>query len=155
MVVILLLFIFNPLFIILGFNEGKYWLSVNISLLNSLLTSILGILILSLGAIIGTLGRYQLRRFGHGVLSIQDEHQLITTGIYSFIRHPIYSGGILGIIGFYLAFQSFLLLIVLTLLYFIVLRHRLLFEEKMMIDEFGESYEEYMKQTKRLIPFIY
>ena len=48
-----------------------------------------------------------------------------------------------------------IMLIVVSVLYFVVLRHRLLFEEKLLIEEFGEEYRDYMKKTKRLIPYLY
>jgi protein-S-isoprenylcysteine O-methyltransferase Ste14 len=42
-----------------------------------------------------------------------------------------------------------------TALYFVVIRHRLLFEERMLVEEFGDEYREYMQKTKRLIPYVY
>jgi protein-S-isoprenylcysteine O-methyltransferase Ste14 len=108
-----------------------------------------------IGGLFVITGRYQLKQFGSGVLTIEDNHQLITTGIFRFIRHPIYAGGIIGVFGFYFAFHSLIVLIVLTITYFIIFRHRLLFEEKLLVEEFGEDYREYVKQTKKLIPYLY
>jgi len=117
--------------------------------------SLLGIFILILGNFFAITGKYQLKQFGSGVLTIEDNHHLITTGIFRFIHHPIYTGGIIGVFGFYFAFHSLIVLIAISITYFIIFRHRLLFEEKILVEEFGEQYREYMKQTKKLIPYLY
>ena len=90
-----------------------------------------------------------------GILDVKDDQTLITSVIFRYIHHPIYAGGVVGIFGFYLAFRSPFVLIAVWIIYFIVFRHRLHFEEKMMIEAFGDEYREYMKRTKRLIPFLY
>ena len=86
--------------------------------------------------------------------SIEEDHRLITTGILQYIRHPVYAGGLRGVVPDYLAFRSIIMLILVSVLYFIALRHRLIFEEQSLIEEFGE-YRDYMKRTKRLIPYLY
>jgi len=58
-------------------------------------------------------------------------------------------------VGSYLAFRSVVMLVLVSTLDFIVIRHRVLFEEEMLVEEFGDEYREYMKRTKRLIPFLY
>jgi len=98
---------------------------------------------------------FSLARFGSGVLHIEDDHRLITTGVFGYIRHPVYAGGILGLVGIYMAFRSVVMLVLVSLLYFIVIRHRMLFEEEMLVEEFGDEYREYMERTSRLIPFLY
>jgi protein-S-isoprenylcysteine O-methyltransferase Ste14 len=115
----------------------------------------LGILILIVGGIIVITGRYQLKQFGSGVLNIEENHQLITSGIFRYIRHPIYSGALLGVFGFYLAYRSLIVLIAVSIIHFLIFKHRLLFEEGILTEEFGEEYKEYMKRTKRLIPYLY
>jgi protein-S-isoprenylcysteine O-methyltransferase Ste14 len=87
-------------------------------------------------------------------LEIQEGQKLVTSGPYSTIRHPIYTGTIM-----FLASQAivsdnwlFLLILILLLPYLLI---RIKKEEKMLISEFGEDYKEYKKRTKKLIPFIY
>jgi protein-S-isoprenylcysteine O-methyltransferase Ste14 len=77
------------------------------------------------------------------------------SGVYGIVRHPIYSGGLIGVGGFYVASGSLVVLVTVTALYFAVIRHRLIFEERMLVEEFGDEYRDYMKKTWRLIPFIY
>jgi protein-S-isoprenylcysteine O-methyltransferase Ste14 len=153
--IIIVLFLINPIIVALGFYESKLIIAKYLPIWDTIYVSILGILILMMGGCITVAGRYQLKQFGQGVLDVKENQFLITTGIFRYIRHPIYAGGVIGIIGFYLAFRSMFVLIAIWIIYFTIFRHRLLFEEKMMNEAFGDKYKEYMKKTKRLIPFIY
>ena len=86
------------------------------------------------------------------MLTLGEEHRLITSGPYSRIRHPMYT-------FFYIMTSSTALIsanlivaafgiTVWTLLYFV----RVGDEEGLMLEQFGEEYSEYMKRTGRLIP---
>ena len=77
--------------------------------------------------------------------------QLVTNGLYRFVRHPQYSGFILSIIGFLVQWPTIITLIMAPML--LVMYNRLAKkEEKVMIDTFGEEYIEYMKKVPRFIP---
>lgn len=88
-------------------------------------------------------------------LEVRDQHSLVTGGVYSRVRHPMYSAfflwavaqvfllpnmvaGLSGLIGFG------------TLFFFRVGR-----EEQMMLEAFGEEYRAYMARTKRVVPGVY
>jgi protein-S-isoprenylcysteine O-methyltransferase Ste14 len=154
-IILLGLFLLNPLLVVAAFKENRNIISAYIPPWDSPIVSVIGITLLVLSGIISVTGRIQLSWFGSGVLHIEKDHRLITTGIYGVIRHPIYSGSVFGVIGLFMAFRSVIVLCFVTLLYFMVIRHRLLFEEKMLTEEFGDQYRDYMKKTKRLIPYIY
>ena len=154
-IIILALFIFNPMLIIAAFNENRQFIASAFSIWDNPIISMLGIIILTIGGSVTVLGRARLLEYGSGVLSIENDHKLITTGILSYIRHPVYAGELMGIIGIYLSFRSIIMLFVVSTLYFIVIRHRLLFEEQLLLKKFGEKYSDYMKRTKRLFPFLY
>ena len=154
-VIILGLFILNPLLVILAFHENRLLIASSLPFWDNPLVSYIGLLILIVGSAVSVTGRAQLAKFGSGVLHIEEDHRLITTGVFGYIRHPVYAGGVLGVVGSYLAFRSVVMLILVSTLYFIVIRHRMLFEEEMLTEEFGDEYREYMKRTKRLIPFLY
>jgi protein-S-isoprenylcysteine O-methyltransferase Ste14 len=119
------------------------------------LVSLAGIALLTVGGAVTVAGRASLAGYGSGVLHVEKGQRLVTTGIYGAVRHPIYGGGLIGYVGLYMAFRSMVTLVAVTALYFAVIRHRLLFEERMLVDEFGDEYRDYMRRTKRLIPFIY
>ncbi len=87
-------------------------------------------------------------------LQLRKDHQLVTTGPYSLIRHPLYT----GLVGFGLAVAlvsasgPFLLFVPLTIWGLI---DRIPKEEKMLSDEFGEEWKAYAGRTKRLLPWVW
>jgi protein-S-isoprenylcysteine O-methyltransferase Ste14 len=87
-------------------------------------------------------------------LVTREDHQLITRGMYGYVRHPIYLGVICVITGIALFTTSLLGLIVLWgVIPFFLRRIRL--EERMLVEEFGPEYEAYRERTKKLVPFLY
>ncbi|MHA2366813.1 MAG: methyltransferase family protein [Candidatus Hodarchaeales archaeon] len=84
-----------------------------------------------------------------------DDHQLITTGIYCLIRHPIYAALLCFTIGMSLIAADLVILVLLILPHTWLILQRIPREESLLIDKFGDEYREYMNHTKRLIPFIY
>jgi protein-S-isoprenylcysteine O-methyltransferase Ste14 len=87
-------------------------------------------------------------------VAIQENHQLITTGLYSRIRHPIYLGAVLSILGMELVFPT-LLGFIFVAIYSMLLIHRMAREETLMLKHFGSAYEEYLSKSFRLIPKVY
>ncbi|MEA3255737.1 MAG: protein-S-isoprenylcysteine O-methyltransferase [Candidatus Altiarchaeota archaeon] len=89
------------------------------------------------------------------VLEIRKNHNLITEGPYKYIRHPMYTQMWIGAICHGLITSNWIVGIVAfltwSLLYFI----RMPEEEKMMVEEFGQEYKDYMKRTKKIIPGVY
>ena len=98
---------------------------------------------------IRTLGKFFDR------LTIKSDHQLVTNGIYSLIRHPIYTSYILLFLGFCLMLQSLWGLSLLLIVCIIWFGNRIGIEEQMLEEEFGNEYQSYCSQTKRLFPYIY
>jgi len=80
------------------------------------------------------------------------EPELVTSGPYRFIRHPIYSGLLLGLIGTALA-TNFLGLIIVVILgaYFY---YAATVEERNLVVAFPSAYPAYREHTKKLIPFL-
>ena len=153
--IILGLFLLNPVLVIGAFVENQRIISTSLPWWDTPTVSLVGIALVIIGGFFSVMGRAQLVGHGSGVLHIDEDHQLITSGIYGVIRHPIYSGGLVGVVGLYMAFNSVFMMFGVALLYFLVVRHRLIFEEEMLTEEFGDQYREYMKKTKRLFPYIY
>jgi protein-S-isoprenylcysteine O-methyltransferase Ste14 len=88
-------------------------------------------------------------------LETRKKHALVDTGLYAYVRHPMYSAfwllafaqaflianwiaGLSGIVGW-------------GLLFFLRVGH----EERLMIDTFGHDYVDYMNRTKRVVPWVY
>ena len=88
------------------------------------------------------------------VLEVKEKHTLIKTGIYKYIRHPMYTQSCLWVIfqGFVASnyFVLFFGIATWGLLYFT----RVFKEEKMLIAEFGDDYIYYKKEMGRLFPKI-
>jgi protein-S-isoprenylcysteine O-methyltransferase Ste14 len=89
-----------------------------------------------------------------GLVAIQPGHTLVTTGIYSMIRHPSYLGLMVGSLGWALAFRS-TVGVLLTALMIIPLVARMNAEEALLRSQFGAEYENFMARTSRLIPGVY
>jgi protein-S-isoprenylcysteine O-methyltransferase len=86
--------------------------------------------------------------------SLKEDHQLVTSGPYRFLRHPIYTGMLTGLLGSLLATFSpvwFYLLIVMIVTFI----YRVHVEDNMMMQTFPEAYAAYKKKTKALIPFVW
>jgi protein-S-isoprenylcysteine O-methyltransferase Ste14 len=136
----------------------EYTYLVSIQLFSSLfftLLLILGIIILILGGILLLMCRLQLGRYGGSRIVIEDEHQLITKGVYQYIRHPMYLGLLLVFFGYFVSLGSIFFSIFVVGSLFTIFRGRMILEEKLLLEEFGEEYQEYLKHTRRLIPLIY
>jgi protein-S-isoprenylcysteine O-methyltransferase Ste14 len=87
-------------------------------------------------------------------VTIQENHQLITSGLYRFIRHPRYLGGFILGIGFSFLYRSWIGL-VLSFAFFVIILFRIRDEEAVMHREFGQVWEAYCERSWRLIPFLY
>ena len=86
-------------------------------------------------------------------VTIKDDHQLIKDGPYAIVRHPIYTGLLLGFIGTSIAVGELRGLIA-DVLVFGVLLFKLKLEDKWLLEQFGESYKIYYQKVSAFIPFI-
>jgi protein-S-isoprenylcysteine O-methyltransferase Ste14 len=84
---------------------------------------------------------------------VKKEQELITSGIYSKIRHPIYSGLCLAFIGGELVAQSYLVIIGFFLLAGGYWQARK--EEAILVKHFGNTYRNYIKRSKMFIPYLW
>jgi protein-S-isoprenylcysteine O-methyltransferase Ste14 len=84
---------------------------------------------------------------------IKKNHELVTSGIYGWIRHPIYLAVMLSVIGVELQTKS-LLVVLLTSLTFLVLYEQGKKEEQLLSKRFGKEYGDYVRRTSMFIPHI-
>ncbi len=81
--------------------------------------------------------------------------RLVQEGPYRYIRHPIYAAVLLWGIGLALILAS-LVAVVATLLFLApAITLRILSEERLLLEQFGDDYRTYCKRTRRLIPFVW
>jgi protein-S-isoprenylcysteine O-methyltransferase Ste14 len=114
----------------------------------------LGVFLFAAG---GALRIWPVFVLGHrfsGLVAIQPQHSLVTSGVYGIIRHPSYLGLLVSSLGWALAFRSGIgvLLMALTIPLFLV---RIRAEESFLRSEFGRDYDVYCGGTSRLIPRVY
>ena len=86
-------------------------------------------------------------------MSLRQGHELVTSGPYAYVRHPIYTGIMLAMIGSALTVR--MLWLFLFPLYFIYFLFSARAEEKMMLAQFPDAYPAYRRRTKMLIPFVF
>jgi protein-S-isoprenylcysteine O-methyltransferase Ste14 len=86
-------------------------------------------------------------------VTIKQDHELITTGPYAVVRHPIYTGILTGFLGMAIAISQVRGLIVFVLI-FIAFWIKLRMEEQWMRSQFGEAYDTYAHRTTALVPYI-
>ncbi len=150
-----ILLLLHPFFLVLLFYDNIFLTWILFPAFDTPVVSYIGIIVYIVAGILVLRSRIQLGRYGDGTTKLKEDHQLLTKGIYNYIRHPLYSGAIIGRVGLGLSFRGFLGTILFVLVYFIVFRKRMEIEEQSLTSEFGNEYEEYMKKTKRIFPYIY
>jgi protein-S-isoprenylcysteine O-methyltransferase Ste14 len=112
----------------------------------------IGLALFFLGLALAIWARVYLGRNWGMPMSQKADPELVTTGPYHSIRHPIYSGIILAMIGTAIAVSLYWLVAVILLgAYFL---YSAIVEERSMARLFPDSYPEYKRSTKMLIPFI-
>lgn len=116
-------------------------------------TAIAGFALLLLGFFVSLSARISLgANWAHGAeYQIVKNHELITEGVYSFIRHPIYTGLFLAVLGIEILAHSYLVIPV-SLVFSFGMYNLAKKEERLLTKHFGSKYENYMKKTKMFIP---
>jgi protein-S-isoprenylcysteine O-methyltransferase Ste14 len=114
-----------------------------------------------IGLVFATLGMgiifwsgFTLGRLYSPDVTLQEGHHLVTDGLYRYIRHPRYLGGMIQGIGLSLLFRSWIGL-VLTLVFVAIVFFRIKDEEALMRHEFGQEWETYCKKSWRFIPGVF
>lgn len=134
----------------------RYWFDDPLSL-----KQIFSWIILVIGAYLVLAGVIQMKRKGKAGNDREDKNlyqfektsELVDTGIFKFIRHPLYSSLIFLTWGIFLKNTTAILLVVSAFsTLFLVLTS--LSDERECIRYFGDKYRDYMKRSKRFIPFI-
>lgn len=95
-----------------------------------------------------------LGRNFRATLSIRDDQILVTNGLYSVARHPMYSTLVVLWISYFLLSSNWFIGLTGILAYVVIFALRVPKEEKMMISKFGDEYIAYMKRTGRYLPRI-
>jgi protein-S-isoprenylcysteine O-methyltransferase Ste14 len=92
--------------------------------------------------------------FTYSVAKVEN-HEIIESGLYKFIRHPGYLGQLIIFIGISTSISNWLSILVMMVPITLGYLYRIKVEEKFMIEQFGEDYLNYQERTKRIIPMLY
>jgi protein-S-isoprenylcysteine O-methyltransferase Ste14 len=105
-----------------------------------------------LGLGLAIFARINLGRNWGAPMSRKQEPELVTSGPYAVIRHPIYSGIMLAMLGSAMGQSAvWWLLLICYGAYFIYSARR---KEEFMSAQFGEAYRAYRRRTRMLMPFV-
>ena len=113
----------------------------------------LGIAITAAGVAFAIWARLYLGGNWSGSVTVKVGHQLVTSGPYRWVRHPIYSGMVLGLLGTALVRHEVRGLIAVVLLY-VGFKIKSRIEERAMAGTFGTEYQEYSRTTGAILPRI-
>jgi protein-S-isoprenylcysteine O-methyltransferase len=116
---------------------------------------VIGLSLFLLGLIIRWIAIIHLGRFFTVNVAIADDHQLIVTGPYRYVRHPSYTGTLLIFLGFGLCTLNFFSLAAIFLPITAAFLWRMHVEETALREAFGERYRRYAATTSCLLPWIY
>jgi len=114
----------------------------------------LGILLMFLGILVRQWAIAVLGRFFSLTVRVADDHRVVEKGPYRLVRHPSYTGVLITFIGLALAVQSWGALLVLLGVFSLSFGYRMRVEERALLSGLGDDYANYMKRTKRLIPYL-
>ena len=88
-------------------------------------------------------------------VAVHADHAVVRSGPYRYVRHPAYSGMLLTLLGIGLALGNALGLLALLGLAGIGFGKRIAAEEAILAAALGEPYRRYMRDTSRLVPFVW
>ncbi len=113
----------------------------------------LGVLITLAGQGFAVWARIHLGKYWSGTVALKENHKLVTSGPYAFVRHPIYTGLLSAVLGSAMAAGTWEALAGFAAMVpaYILKWKR---EEWVMSREFGTEYDSYKKRTKAILPFL-
>lgn len=87
-------------------------------------------------------------------VAIQETHTLVIHGMYKYVRHPSYLGLLIEFIGLAVYFGKWSSIAIIVIPISVAILYRIRIEEQLLCKKFGKQYEEYMSNTKSLIPGV-
>jgi protein-S-isoprenylcysteine O-methyltransferase len=122
---------------------------------HNMVLGISGLVLVFAGVAFAIWARFTLGSNWSGIImGTKEEHDLVQSGPYAIVRHPIYAGILIAMVGTALTTGRLASYIGLAagLVAFMI---RVNIEEKLMSEQFGETHKVYRRRTKKLIPFVW
>ena len=134
-------------------GAGRWLRAAHAYQAHSFLLGATGTAVVVFGIGLAVYARIYLGRNWGMPMSRKANPELVTGGPYAFVRHPIYSGIFLAMLGSAIGESAlWLVLLVVFLPYFIYSARR---EEELIREQFPAQYPEYMRRTKMIVPFVW
>lgn len=114
-----------------------------------------GVMLFVMGLILRWWAIITLGRFFTVDVTIEKDHELVERGPFRIVRHPSYTGVLLAFAGFALSLCNWAALLVILVPIGAAFIRRMNAEEGALSHALGPNYADYMKRTKRLVPFVY
>ena len=111
----------------------------------------IGAICLLAGLSFSVVARRSLGGNWSSTVTLKQDHTLTRCGPYRIVRHPIYSGILLAVLGGVLARGEWRDLVALVL-FFVAFMRKIQIEERFMLDQFGDAYVQYRRDVAALIP---
>lgn len=115
----------------------------------------IGISLMIMGSVLRSHCMRMLGPWFTTAVAVQPQQQLVTAGLYRWVRHPSYLASMLVLIGVALAQTNWLSLLILMVIPAATYGYRASVEERLLRSELGENYIAYMQRTRRFVPFLY
>ncbi|MEO8366742.1 MAG: isoprenylcysteine carboxylmethyltransferase family protein [Pseudoxanthomonas sp.] len=115
----------------------------------------IGLLLMATGMFLRFWSIRVLAHFFTVDVTIREGHELIRRGPYQLLRHPSYTGALMTFLGFGLALGNLASMLVVMVPVTIAFLWRIRIEEQVLANAFPSQYPEYVRQTRRLIPFVW
>jgi protein-S-isoprenylcysteine O-methyltransferase Ste14 len=130
---------------------GRY-VHIDALAVHNTVPAVAGTLLFACGLAVAVWARVNMGRNWGMPMTLKDEPELVTSGPYRLVRHPIYSGILLAVLGTALAVNLGWLLLLAVLGAYFVSSAKV--EERLMTDQFPAVYPAYRSHTKMLVPFV-
>ena len=117
--------------------------------------AIAGVVLFAAGLLLRWWAIITLGRFFTVDVTIENNHELVERGPFRIVRHPSYTGVLLAFVGLGLSLGNWAALLVILLPIGAAFIRRMNVEEDALSRALGPHYADYMKRTKRLVPFVY
>ena len=115
----------------------------------------IGLIIIILGLILRFVSILSLGKSFTVDVSVSDEQKIKKDGLYKYVRHPSYLGALLSFLGLGLSINNWISLFLIIIPVTIAFIKRMDKEEATLRSHFGKEYQDYIKKTKHIVPYIY
>ncbi len=151
-------FLLNRVFVVIGalllviYRQPLHWLNERF-IPPGLAAYFLGLVMVAAGLGFAVWARVYLGRNWSATVTVKQDHELVRSGPYGLVRHPIYTGLLLALLGTAVGIGEWRGLVALAF-FTIGFLVKIKAEERLMSETFGEQYARYRAEVPALIPFI-